>query len=352
MLEGRSPSGIKCDMVPNLNERFQALSCYAPRLDIAHLLEQIKTAMRVGWTEVVKPYWDDIRQNNSGNSLLQCETKDTAGYQEIFTKADIEMSERLLEASYTVGLSACYSEEHGPYSKKYTPDQKNFSYRTYEDFAAAQVVAVADPIDGSKEFIHGLTGFAMHWSLLVKHPETRTHLPALGVLYVPARDELWYNTGPEELIFEHDGQKSIMLKIPQVDILDAHERALKCHYSPFDLSDAQKELYTNLAKQLGFDGYELIDGGAAGSSFSLLLQNKLDVVVAPVDFSKQWDNAMVDPLLLLRGGQQIDAKGSNFRNFHRQDPFNSEGYIAYLGMDSSDVVQCLPVGLIKRHRQC
>lgn len=332
---------------PPLAAQFASLKALAPGVDIDIFLDNVITAMRQGWSEVVSPLWHEIKEAGASCESAGQDTKETSGYREVFTRADIQMSERFLEAFEASGLEAYYTEEHGPYSGKYEGSQQSLPYRSFEDYSRANVLAVADPLDGSKEFVHGLSGFAMHVALLVRH--NGQFVPVIGIVYVPARDELWYNSSPSHLYFETGGKTFLMDKVPEVDLLEAQRRNLQCHFSPFDLSDPQKQLYRGMTDACGFSGYDLVDGGAAGSSLSLLLQNRLDVVVAPVDFSKQWDNAMVEPLLKLRGGWQIDATGSFFSNFHREDPFNRNGYIACVGLPVERIIPKIPGDLIKQH---
>ncbi len=67
------------------------------------------------------------------------------------------------------------------------PDAGWLSEETADDPArlARRAIWCVDPIDGTRDFVRGRTGWAVSVALVADG------LPRLGVLYAPARDELW-----------------------------------------------------------------------------------------------------------------------------------------------------------------
>jgi myo-inositol-1(or 4)-monophosphatase len=67
------------------------------------------------------------------------------------------------------------------------PDAGWLSEETADDPArlSRRALWCVDPIDGTRDYVRGRTGWAVSVALVIDH------LPVLGVLYAPARDELW-----------------------------------------------------------------------------------------------------------------------------------------------------------------
>ncbi len=188
------------------------------------------------------------------------------------TNADIQVSEFIVEQL-----------------KILTPDFFVVSEENETNDFTGDTFWLLDPIDGTKYYIQGQSGYTINLALI------HNHLPIIGYMYHPSLGEIYYN--------DLDG------KVKFYDVL----RNLHTQCSQQDSNDALKVLIDfgqlNLAKIEQEASFTKIYPQNTRSKISMLLNNQVDVYYLYRNLM-EWDTAAAHAILRAIGGSVMDMLGN------------------------------------------
>jgi 3'(2'), 5'-bisphosphate nucleotidase len=185
-------------------------------------------------------------------------------------------------------------------------------------------VWMIDPIDGTKDFIRGDAGFACMIGLLVGAR------PALGVVYQPLGDRLYWATSGQGAFLAVGGGEPARLHVS--DIADPAKIRMVASKSHRD------EIIDKVRSELGIT--DELNVGSVGLKLGLIARGERDLYVNPSGHSKLWDACGPEALLTEAGGKLTDAHGAPLE--YRGDELgNVRGLIASNGLLHDQVVRRL-----------
>jgi 3'(2'), 5'-bisphosphate nucleotidase len=172
---------------------------------------------------------------------------------------------------------------------------------------------LVDPLDGTKEFVRRGTDFTVNIGL-IEHGT-----PTLGVIYAPARGELYVGdaiTG--EAWFRRDGEAPSALKVrpPQTP--------------PTALASKSHDVPATEAYLRAIGCIERISIGSS-LKFCLLARGEADIYPRPSP-TMEWDTAAGHAVLLAAGGRAFAPDGSPLR--YGKPNFFNPGFVATGGTDA------------------
>jgi 3'(2'), 5'-bisphosphate nucleotidase len=182
-------------------------------------------------------------------------------------------------------------------------------------------VWMIDPLDGTKDFIRGESGFATMIGLL------DGERPALGVVYQPIGDRLYYAVrGQGAFLVEGEGAPA-RIHVSDVGELD-HIRmvASKSH---------RDEVIDQVRAQLGIS--DELNVGSVGLKLGLIARGDRDLYVNPAGHSKLWDSCGPEAILGEAGGRLTDTRGQLLQ-YRSAELGNLRGLIASNGVVHDQVV--------------
>ena len=182
-------------------------------------------------------------------------------------------------------------------------------------------VWMVDPLDGTKDFIRGHDGFSTMIGLLADDR------PALGVVYQPLGDRLYFATiGGGAFVSEAGGAPERM-RVSDVRELDRIRMvASKSH---------RDETIDRVRAQLGIK--DELNVGSVGLKLGLIARGARDLYVNPAPHSKLWDVCAPEAILVEAGGRLTDLYGGAI-DYRSPDLRNSRGLIASNGVVHDAVV--------------
>jgi 3'(2'), 5'-bisphosphate nucleotidase len=154
-------------------------------------------------------------------------------------------------------------------------------------------VWMIDPIDGTKDFIRGESGFATMIGLLVGER------PGLGVVYQPVGDRLyWAARGQGAWMIEGEG-KPTRLQVSEVrDPAQIRMVASRSH---------RDEVIDRVRAELGIS--DELNVGSVGLKLGLIARGERDLYVNPSGHSKLWDACGPEAILTEAGGRLTNKRG-------------------------------------------
>jgi 3'(2'), 5'-bisphosphate nucleotidase len=182
-------------------------------------------------------------------------------------------------------------------------------------------VWMIDPIDGTKDFIRGEAGFSCMIGLLIGEQ------PALGVVYQPLGDRLYWATTDQGAWLSTGGGAAVRLHVSDVREPSAIRMvASKSH---------RDEIIDKVRSELGIT--DELNVGSVGLKLGLIARGERDLYVNPSGHSKLWDSCGPEAILVEAGGKLTDAKGAPL--LYRGDELgNIRGLIASNGLLHDEVV--------------
>jgi 3'(2'), 5'-bisphosphate nucleotidase len=185
-------------------------------------------------------------------------------------------------------------------------------------------VWMVDPIDGTKDFIRGEPGFANMIGLLVGDR------PALGVVYQPLTDRLYYaSRGQGAFVVEAGGAPSRLQVSNISDVAQIRMVASKSH---------RDEVIDQVRDELGIT--DELNVGSVGLKLGLIARGDRDLYVNPNSFAKLWDSCGPEAILVEAGGRLTDAHGAPLQ-YRTPELGNIHGLIASNGHLHDEVVRRL-----------
>ncbi len=264
---------------------------------------------------------------------IERKEKQTSSGRELVTEADIRASRYILDR-VRKRFPGSYSEEH--------LHDDRFNYERIWQF---------DPLDGTNEFSAGMrNGFAMHGAFLERQKNGEYRAKA-GILYIPGEKKLWM-ADDGNFSFKINGRETAIDK-PRKDLVRGWIRKSDINspgaifYNNGNEVDSIKELksiYRKIANGLKLSD-KIIAGGGSGASFSDLLEDKVNLLILNWNNSKEWDIAMTEPIVKVRGGFLCDFQGNEY-SYNRKDHLNRLGYVASITFKKEEIMPYLNTGMV------
>ena len=182
----------------------------------------------------------------------------------------------------------------------------------------AEYLWYIDPIDGTNNFAHGIPFFAVSIGLWQKTAEGER--PILGVLYDPARDELFHAIAGEGAYVQARGQERRL----QVSNVTRLEHALTGTGFPYDRATSK---VNNLAEFSAFHprGQGLRRLGVAALDIAYVAAGRFDIFW---EYNlKSWDVAAALLFLLEAGGTLTTLEGEPFQMAEEVKLIVSNGHL-------------------------
>ncbi len=180
-----------------------------------------------------------------------------------------------------------------------------------------------DPIDGTKDFIRGESGFSVMIGLCVDHQ------PKVGVVYQPIGDRMFCGSDAGAF-FNIGNAASEPLVVSEVDSLsEARLVASKSH---------RDETIDRVKSALGIQ--DELNIGSVGLKLSLISLAERDLYVNPAPHCKSWDTAAPQAILEAAGGTMTDLHGKPLR-YDERDTLRSRGMVASNGRIHGAVINKL-----------
>jgi 3'(2'), 5'-bisphosphate nucleotidase len=196
----------------------------------------------------------------------------------------VTQADRDANALLVAGLSAAFPD-YGMLSEE-APDDGTRLTR--------ERVWMIDPIDGTQDFIRGDSGFATMIGLL------DGELPALGVVYQPLPDRLYFATRWQGAFCREGTDAPVRLYVSTVsDPADIRMVASKSH---------REEVIDRVRDELGIR--DELNVGSVGLKLGLIARGDRDLYVNPSGHSKLWDTCGPQAILDEAGGRVSDSRGA------------------------------------------
>jgi 3'(2'), 5'-bisphosphate nucleotidase len=185
-------------------------------------------------------------------------------------------------------------------------------------------VWMVDPLDGTKDFIRGRDGFAVMIGLL------DGDRPALGVVYQPIGDKLYFATRGDGSFVQRAGGAPERIHVSDVrEPSQIRMVASKSHRS---------ETIDRVRAELGIS--DELNVGSVGLKLGLIAEGVRDLYVNPAGHSKLWDACGPEAILVEAGGRLTDVAGAPL-DYRGAELGNVRGLIASNGLLHDEVVKRL-----------
>lgn len=171
-------------------------------------------------------------------------------------------------------------------------------------------VWIIDPVDGTKDFVAKDDEFAINIALSYKHKIV------VGVVVVPAYDEIYYASENNGAFYQKSMQKPV-----KIHVNDKKDNVTVLT-SVFHFTEEEQAIIDRHKKQIG----SII---AKGSSLKpcLIAKGEAEVTIRTTSHTKEWDTAAPQIVVEEAGGVFLDLLGNEIR-YNRDDVYNRNGYIA------------------------
>ena len=181
------------------------------------------------------------------------------------------------------------------------------------EYRTAARAWMVDPLDGTRDYVRGLPGFAVMIGLCVDGR------PSLGVVYQPLGDVLYRAVTGEGAVVEEAGATRPLR-------VSATRDPRGCRL----VSSASHRMTTidQVRAALGID--DEISLGSVGLKLGLIARAERDLYVNPEGFSKLWDSCAPEVILTEAGGRLTDVHGRRL-DYRRAEVRHLDGLLASNG---------------------
>lgn len=272
-------------------------------------IEEMARLMRTAADVEILPRWRNVTARDKKNSVMP---------KDYVTAADTGASLYILER-IRKKFPGSYSEEH-----------------KHMDRFQNKLLWQIDPVDGTLEFCEGIAeGYASQAALLEQQANGKW-FPVAGIIYSAGINQMCYSNG-KEIVFEEEGK---IVRLPE-----PHRSEIRGYIRYVEPSSKLANFYRTLGK-LGLET-TTVSGGGVGSAIMSLLKDKINLIVFNYDYTKEWDVAMILPIIKSRGGFICDFDGNEFVEFNRQDtpglgePYNLKGFVVSQAFRKEEILPVL-----------
>lgn len=176
-----------------------------------------------------------------------------------------------------------------------------------KDRLTKEYVWVVDPIDGTKDFIAKTDEFTINIGLIYNHEVI------LGVIGVPAKDEIYYAVKDEGSYLLKDGNKT------RLYVDDKDNNLIQMH-SRFHFSKSEEDYFNSHE--------EIVELKEAGSAYKacLVASGKAHVYLKNSKGTKEWDVAP-SSIIVKEAGGFFGLPNGELMYFNRENVYNDNGFI-------------------------
>jgi 3'(2'), 5'-bisphosphate nucleotidase len=157
-----------------------------------------------------------------------------------------------------------------------------------------------DPLDGTRSFICGSDDFSIHIGLCVDDK------PVLGVVYLPAKKQMFYAVKNQGAIIEQNGKK-----IKLNSLYDSTKKIVAAISSNDEKNEVKDVLTSKILTILEIKN--TLRSGSTGCRFMELVKGNADVHVPPSIKFSSWDYCAPQIILEEAGGKMLFQDGEEIK---------------------------------------
>lgn len=179
---------------------------------------------------------------------------------------------------------------------------------------------LVDPLDGTKEFIHGRDEFTVNVALI------DGGAPCFGLVYAPALSKFYVTVAPDKAVVAHLDASQTAPEFSKLDMKPIVGRTA----NPSALTAAVSRSHMDEQTQAFLKEHAITDTYASGSSlkFCCLAEGLADVYPR-YGRTMEWDTAAGHAVLKAAGGAVVETDGTPFRYGKRGNDYANPGFIAW-----------------------
>lgn len=179
---------------------------------------------------------------------------------------------------------------------------------------------LVDPLDGTKEFIHGRDEFTVNVALIDQGA------PCFGLVYAPALSKLYVTVAPGKAVMAPLDASKPAPDFSELEITPLGARAA----NPSALIAAVSRSHMDEQTQEFLIEHSITQTHATGSSlkFCCLAEGLADVYPR-FGRTMEWDTAAGHAVLNAAGGRVLDASGAPLTYGKRERGYDNPGFIAW-----------------------
>lgn len=209
--------------------------------------------------------------------------------------------------------------------KKLFPDDLILSEESLEipaDFYGD--VWMVDPLDGTKGFVNKNPSFAVMIGLC------RAGIPILGIVYIPAKDKLYYaEKGKGAFLREGNDIKKIL--VSEISMMD---KATLISYNRYGEKRVSDQMIDNMPV------LKRIPESSAGVKLCLVAEGKAEVHVHTNSRGSKWDTCAPQIILEEAGGKITNHKGEHL-NYLQKEISWKNGFVGTNNLLHKNVIEYL-----------
>lgn len=248
----------------------------------------------------------------AGKIIMNYYQTDTLG---IFHKSD---RSPVTEADYAAHEYICHQlNDLTPQIPILSEEGGMIDYNTRRHWSSLWIV---DPLDGTSEFIHRTCHFAVCIGLV------RDGFPVMGVIYLPALQELFFADGQHTFKQLPDGT-TVKLSVPEKPLCWPWRAVCSKGKLPEPDRTFLQLLHIPYAKPLG-----------SALKYCALAEGKADIFFRTRK-NQEWDSAAGQAIIEQAGGHVLDLKGNRFSYNKKQ--LNNPPFVCLGFADKSLVISAL-----------
>ena len=242
-------------------------------VNINSLIDDLKI---ISWeaSDIFHHYSQILTKNNNKSNILK-----NNNHLDPVTEADLKLNQQIIKRfneKYKNKNWDILSEENAKFLKNNCDLNLDFLW-------------ILDPLDGTRDFLQGTLNYAMHLGLCFKQKSF------LGVVLIPARDELWIANGKEIWGERRDGT---FLK-PNLS-----QNRFLSEMTVVTSKNHRNDTLENLINRIPFKKRKIM--GSVGCKIASILRGESDIYISislpGQSAPKDWDFAAPEAILRAAGG--------------------------------------------------
>tara|TARA_B100000073_G_scaffold147045_1_gene121024 strand:- start:2099 stop:3004 length:906 start_codon:yes stop_codon:yes gene_type:complete len=265
-------------------------------VDINNLIDDLRI---FSWeaADILLFYSKIIKDGKNKKDIIK-----TKNNNEPVTEADLKVNETIIKR-----INEKYKDiKWEILSEENSKSDYSFEYKTPD------WLWILDPLDGTKDFIQGTSNYAMHLGLNYKNKSL------LGLVLIPAKDELWIGYGGKVWCERRDGSRKKCIISKKINLRDMTIVTSKNH---------RNEVLENLIEKSQFK--KRIIMGSIGCKIASILRGESDIYISlslpGKSYPKDWDFAAPAAILKAAGGAITNLENNQL--IYNKSNFEQDGII-------------------------
>ena len=265
-------------------------------IEIKKLIDDLRI---LSWevSEILIYYSQILKDSNNKSNILENDNIDDP-----VTLADLKVNQKIIEK---------IEEKYKGFDWEILSEE-NVKISSRNCDLNSDWVWILDPLDGTKDFIQGTENYAMHLALNYKKR------PFLGVVLIPARNELWFGYAGKVWCEKRDGSR--------IEPNTSRNKILK-EMTLVTSKNHRNQILENLIQKINFKKVSIM--GSIGCKIASILRGESDIYIClslpGKSCPKDWDFAAPEAIL-----KAADGAITNFDNeklIYCQTNFEQQGLI-------------------------